>query len=186
MFAAYLLGRTAPISSMRYELRSPIPIAFAFAMVGKLMHYISRFLVGFAIGFFRVWQISLVTLSMLPLIGLAGGIYAYITIGLIINVRKSYVEAGQIVQEVIGNIRTVQSFTGEERAVRSYKEALRDAYKHGKKAGLAKGLGMGTLQSIVFLSWALLVWYTSIVVHKNIANGGDSFTTMLNVLIAGV
>ncbi|KAL9406093.1 hypothetical protein Peur_003065 [Populus x canadensis] len=154
--------------------------------VGKLMHYLSRFLVGFIIGFIRVWQISLVTLSMLPLIALAGGIYAYIATGLIINVRKSYVEASQIAQEVIGNIRTVQSFTGEERAVRSYKEALRNTYKHGRKAGLTKGLGMGTLQSLLFLSWALLVWYTSIVVHKNIANGGESFTTMLNVLIAGV
>uniref|UniRef100_A0A6N2KRB9 Uncharacterized protein n=2 Tax=Salix viminalis TaxID=40686 RepID=A0A6N2KRB9_SALVM len=154
--------------------------------VGKVMHYISRFLVGFIIGFIRVWQISLVTLSMLPFIAVAGGIYAYIATTLIVNVRKSYVEASQIAQEVIGNIRTVQSFTGEERAVRSYKEALRNTYKYGRKAGLAKGLGMGTLQSLLFLSWALLVWYTSIVVHKNIANGGDSFTTMLNVLIAGV
>ncbi|KAJ6712103.1 ATP-BINDING CASSETTE SUB-FAMILY B [Salix purpurea] len=150
------------------------------------MHYISRFLVGFIIGFIRVWQISLVTLSMLPFIAVAGGIYAYIATTLIVNVRKSYVDASQIAQEVIGNIRTVQSFTGEERAVRSYKEALRNTYKYGRKAGLAKGLGMGTLQSLLFLSWALLVWYTSIVVHKNIANGGDSFTTMLNVLIAGV
>ncbi|KAJ6426961.1 hypothetical protein OIU84_022541 [Salix udensis] len=123
---------------------------------------------------------------MLPFIAVAGGIYAYIATTLIVNVRKSYVEASQIAQEVIGNIRTVQSFTGEERAVRSYKEALRNTYKYGRKAGLAKGLGMGTLQSLLFLSWALLVWYTSIVVHKNIANGGDSFTTMLNVLIAGV
>ncbi|KAJ6342165.1 hypothetical protein OIU78_010154 [Salix suchowensis] len=154
--------------------------------VGKVMHYISRFLVGFIIGFIRVWQISLVTLSMLPFIAVAGGIYAYIATTLIVNVRKSYVDASQIAQEVIGNIRTVQSFTGEERAVRSYKEALRNTYKYGRKAGLAKGLGMGTLQSLLFLSWALLVWYTSIVVHKNIANGGDSFTTMLNVLIAGV
>ena len=29
-------------------------------------------------------------------------------------------------------------------------------------------------------------WYTSVVVHKNIANGGESFTTMLNVVIAGL
>lgn len=68
--------------------------------VGKLMHYISRFLVGFIIGFIRVWQISLVTLSVLPLIALAGGFYAYIATGLIINVRKSYVDASQIAQEV--------------------------------------------------------------------------------------
>ncbi|KAH8513874.1 hypothetical protein H0E87_006935 [Populus deltoides] len=154
--------------------------------VGNFMHYISRFLGGFIIGFVRIWQISLVTLSIVPLIALAGGIYAYITIGLIAKVRKSYVKASQVAEEVIGNVRTVQAFTGEEKAVRSYIEALRKTYKYGRKAGLAKGLGLGTLHCVLFLSWALLVWYTSIVVHKNIANGGESFTTMLNVVISGL
>ncbi|CAL5369544.1 unnamed protein product [Camellia sinensis] len=87
---------------------------------------------------------------------------------------------------VIGNVRTVQAFAGEEKAVRLYRAALLDTYKYGRKAGLAKGLGLGTLHCVLFLSWSLLVWYTSIVVHKNIANGGDSFTTMLNVVIAGL
>ncbi|PKI46864.1 hypothetical protein CRG98_032675 [Punica granatum] len=154
--------------------------------VGNFMHYISRFLGGFIIGFVRVWQISLVTLSIVPLIALAGGIYAYVATGLIVRVRKSYVKAGEIAEEVIGNVRTVQAFAGEERAVRSYRAALVNTYKYGRKAGLAKGLGLGSLHCVLFLSWALLVWFTSIVVHKNIANGGDSFTTMLNVVIAGL
>uniref|UniRef100_A0A7C9ENN9 Adenosinetriphosphatase n=1 Tax=Opuntia streptacantha TaxID=393608 RepID=A0A7C9ENN9_OPUST len=54
------------------------------------------------------------------------------------------------------------------------------------KGGVAKGLGLGSLHSVLFLSWALLVWFTSVVVHKRIANGGESFTTMLNVVIAGL
>jgi len=65
------------------------------------MHYISRFIAGFVIGFVRVWQISLVTLSIVPLIALAGGLYAYVTIGLIAKVRKAYVRAGEIAEEVI-------------------------------------------------------------------------------------
>ncbi|KAG5228674.1 ABC transporter family member [Salix suchowensis] len=154
--------------------------------VGNFLHYISRFLGGFIIGFARIWQISLVTLSIVPLIALAGGIYAYITIGLIAKVRKSYVKAGQIAEEVIGNVRTVQAFAGEEKAVRSYIDALRKTYQYGRKAGLAKGLGLGTLHCVLFLSWALLVWYTSIIVHKNIANGANAFTTMLNVVISGL
>lgn len=154
--------------------------------VGNFMHYISRFIAGFVIGFVRVWQISLVTLSIVPLIALAGGLYAYVTIGLIAKVRKAYVRAGEIAEEVIGNVRTVQAFAGEERAVRSYKAALMKTYVNGRKAGLAKGLGLGSMHCVLFLSWALLVWFTSIVVHKNIANGGESFTTMLNVVIAGL
>ncbi|KAK6947399.1 ABC transporter-like, ATP-binding domain [Dillenia turbinata] len=154
--------------------------------VGNFMHYISRFIAGFVIGFIRVWQISLVTLSIVPLIALAGGVYAYIATGLIARVRKSYVKAGEIAEEVIGNVRTVQAFVGEERAVRSYTTALMKTYDYGKKAGLAKGLGLGTMHCVLFLSWSLLVWFTSVVVHKNIANGGESFTTMLNVVIAGL
>ncbi|XP_073312239.1 ABC transporter B family member 2-like isoform X2 [Primulina huaijiensis] len=120
------------------------------------------------------------------MIALAGGIYAYVATGLIARVRKSYIKAGEIAEEVIGNVRTVQAFAGEERAVKSYTTSLLNTYKYGRKAGLAKGVGLGTLHCVLFLSWSLLVWFTSVVVHKNIANGGDSFTTMLNVVIAGL
>nr|CAB3447576.1 unnamed protein product [Digitaria exilis]CAB3479591.1 unnamed protein product [Digitaria exilis] len=154
--------------------------------VGNFMHYISRFVAGFAIGFSQVWQISLVTLAIVPLIAIAGGTYAYVTIGLMARVRKSYVKAGEIAEEVIGNVRTVQAFVGEEKAVRSYREALLRTYKYGKRGGLAKGLGLGSMHSVLFLSWALLIWFTSVVVHKRISNGGESFTTMLNVVIAGL
>ncbi|XP_048590908.1 ABC transporter B family member 10 [Brassica napus] len=154
--------------------------------VGNFLHCMSRFIAGFAIGFASVWQISLVTLSIVPLIAVAGGIYAYVSTGLLASVRKSYVKAGEIAEEVIGNVRTVQAFTGEEKAVRSYGEALENTYTYGRKAGLAKGLGLGSMHCVLFLSWALLVWFTSIIVHKGIANGGESFTTMLNVVIAGL
>ena len=72
--------------------------------VGNFMHYISRFIAGFAIGFLRVWQISLVTLSIVPLIAIAGGVYAYVATGLIARVRKSYIKAGEIAEEVINYI----------------------------------------------------------------------------------
>ncbi|XP_010491749.1 PREDICTED: ABC transporter B family member 10 [Camelina sativa] len=154
--------------------------------VGNFLHYISRFIAGFVIGFTSVWQISLVTLAIVPLIALAGGIYAFVGTGLIARVRKSYVKANEIAEEVIGNVRTVQAFTGEEKAVSSYLGALKNTYTYGRKAGLAKGLGLGSMHCVLFLSWALLIWFTSIIVHKRIANGGESFTTMLNVVIAGL
>ncbi|KAK9667820.1 hypothetical protein RND81_13G012900 [Saponaria officinalis] len=154
--------------------------------VGKILHYLSRFIGGFAIGFVKVWQITLVTLSIVPAIALAGGVYAYVATGLIVRVRKSYIEAGDVAEEVIANVRTVHAFVGEENAVNSYRTALMKTYKYGMKGGVAKGLGLGSLQSVLFLSWALLIWFTSIVVHKHVTNGGESFTTMFNVVIAGV
>ncbi|KAL6008398.1 ABC transporter transmembrane region [Asimina triloba] len=72
--------------------------------VGNFMHYLSRFIAGFMIGFLRVWQISLVTLSIVPLIAIAGGVYAYVATGLIARVRKSYVNAGEIAEEAASMI----------------------------------------------------------------------------------
>lgn len=91
-----------------------------------------------------------------------------------------------MIHQVIANVRTVQAFVGEEKSVQSYRNALLKTYEYGKKGGLAKGLGLGSMHCVLFLSWALLVWFTSVVVHKHIANGGESFTTMLNVVIAGL
>ncbi|KAE8657239.1 hypothetical protein F3Y22_tig00116996pilonHSYRG00257 [Hibiscus syriacus] len=68
--------------------------------VGNFMLYISRFIAGFRIGFARVWQISLVTLAIVPLIAVIGGLYAYLGTGLTARVRNSYVKAGEIVEEV--------------------------------------------------------------------------------------
>ncbi|CAN4076257.1 unnamed protein product [Withania somnifera] len=130
--------------------------ALHLSYTGNFMHYISRFLAGFTIGFIRVWQMA--TFSIVTLIALAGGIYALIFCNF----------------QVVANIRTVQAFAGEEKAVKSYKDASLNTYEYGKKAGLAKGMGLGTLHCVLFLSWSLLVWFTSIVVHKNIEKGRES------------
>lgn len=60
----------------------------------------ARFIVGFAIGFSHVWQISLVTLSVVPLLAITAGIYVYISTSLTARVKKSYVKAGEIAEEV--------------------------------------------------------------------------------------
>ncbi|KAJ0968076.1 hypothetical protein J5N97_024993 [Dioscorea zingiberensis] len=154
--------------------------------VGKSVLCISRFIVGFAIGFTRIWQISLVTLSVVPLLAVSGGIFAYTTASFIGKVRKSCVKAGEIAEEVIGNIRTVQAFVGEEKAVKSYKNALLKTYRYGMKVALAKGLGLGSVYGVLTCSWALLIWFTSGIVHKNIANGAEAFTTIISVFVSGL
>ena len=88
--------------------------------------------------------------------------------------------------QVIGNIRTVQAFVGEEKAVKSYMNALSKGYRYGMKVALAKGLGLGSVYAVLFCSWALLIWFTSGIVHKGICNGGEAFTTIIIVFVAGL
>lgn len=60
----------------------------------------ARFISGFAVGFTSVWQLTLVTLAVVPLIALAGGSYAIVMIGLTGRSQKAYAKAGEISEEV--------------------------------------------------------------------------------------
>ncbi|KAH9604959.1 hypothetical protein KSS87_002098 [Heliosperma pusillum] len=130
--------------------------------IGHTFRYLSQFIVGFILGFMSVWKLTLVTLGVVPFIAVAGGTYT-----------------------VISQIRTVQSFVGESRAVKKYSRSLEKALKLGKKGGLAKGLGIGFTYGLLFCAWALLLWYASILVRHRQTNGGKAFTTIINVIFSG-
>ena len=68
--------------------------------MGHYLHYMARFIAGFAVGFSSVWQLTLVTLAVVPLMAAAGGTYAAIMIGLTAKSQKAYAEAGKIAEEV--------------------------------------------------------------------------------------
>ena len=48
----------------------------------------------------RVWQLTLVTVAVVPLMALAGGTYAAVTVGLTGKSQKAYAEAGGVALEV--------------------------------------------------------------------------------------
>ncbi|PRQ27236.1 putative xenobiotic-transporting ATPase [Rosa chinensis] len=134
---------------------------------GHTLRYLSQFVVGFHIGFTSVWQLTLLTLVVVPLIAIAGGAYTIIMSTLSEKGEAAYAEAGKVTEEVhtqncfvylvlvcfpltlcivlqvISQIRTVYSFVGEDKAIETYSESLNKALKLGKKSGVAKGVGVG-------------------------------------------
>jgi ATP-binding cassette subfamily B (MDR/TAP) protein 1 len=67
---------------------------------GHVLRYLSQFIVGFAIGFTSVWQLSLLTLAVVPLIAFAGGAYTIIMSTLSEKGEAAYAEAGKVAEEV--------------------------------------------------------------------------------------
>lgn len=154
--------------------------------IGHYLHYMARFLAGFAVGFSSVWQLTLLTVAVVPLMAIAGGAYAAAMTGLSKKSQLAYVEAGKVAEEAISQVRTVYSFVGETKAIQAYSRALGTTLKLGKKGGLAKGLGVGFTYGLIFGAWALLLWYAGVLVRHGVTNGGEAFTTILNVVISGI
>ncbi|KAL8101133.1 ABC transporter B family member 21-like [Apium graveolens] len=150
--------------------------------VGKFTQLVATFIGGFAIAFFKGWLLTLVMLSSIPPLVIAGGMMSLVIARMSSRGQEAYAKAAIVVEQTIGSIRTVASFTGEKRAVADYSKSLVNAYKSGIGEGLATGLGFGTLFSFVFYSYALAVWFGAKMILEKDYTGGDVLSVIIAVL----
>lgn len=68
----------------------------------------STFIGGFAIAFARGWLLSLVLLTCIPALVIAGGGMAIIMTRMSSRGQVAYAEAGNVVEQTVGGIRTVR------------------------------------------------------------------------------
>ncbi|CAN6278442.1 unnamed protein product [Urochloa humidicola] len=148
--------------------------------VGKFLQLISTFLGGFIIAFARGWLLSIVMLSSIPPVVISAGVMSLVVSKLSNRSQMAYAEAGKMVEQTIGSIRTVVSFTGEKRAIDRYNEFLKTSYRSTVHQGIAVGLGIGSLLLIIFSSYALAVWYGARLIIEKGYTGGY----IINVLMA--
>ncbi|KAF6134426.1 hypothetical protein GIB67_030629 [Kingdonia uniflora] len=153
---------------------------------GNFIHYMATFVSGFVVGFTAVWQLALVTLAVVPLIALIGGIHTTALSKLSSKSQQALSQAGNIAEQTIAQIRVVFSFVGESRALQSYSSALKVAQRTGYKTGFAKGIGLGATFFTVFCCYALLLWYGGHLVRHHYTNGGLAIATMFSVMIGGI
>ncbi|KAK9164536.1 hypothetical protein Syun_005438 [Stephania yunnanensis] len=153
--------------------------------MGHALRFLSQFLAGFAVAFSQVWKLTLITVAVVPLLAAAGALYAIALSTLSKKGEAAYAEAGKFAEEVISQVRTVYSFVGEDKAVHTYSNLLRNALKLGKKSGFVKGFGLGMMYAVMFCSWGLLIWQASVLVSRHSVDGAKAFMTIANVVYSG-
>ncbi|KAH7513545.1 hypothetical protein FEM48_Zijuj12G0211600 [Ziziphus jujuba var. spinosa] len=154
--------------------------------MGKFLQLVSTFLGSFAIAFARGWLLTLVMLSSIPAVVISGAIMSLVISKLASHGQASYSAAATLVEQIIGSIRTVASFTGEKQAVDKYNTSLTKAYKSAVKEGLASGSGMGAVHFIVFCSYGLSVWYGGKMIIEKGYSGGDVLNVILVVVMGSL
>ncbi|KAJ6955762.1 ABC transporter B family member 11-like [Populus alba x Populus x berolinensis] len=148
--------------------------------VGKFLQLMATFVGGFAVAFIKGWLLALVMLSAIPLLVLAGASMALFISKMAARGQNAYAEAANVVEQTIGGIRTVASFTGEKRAISVYNDLLLTAYGSGVKEGIFSGFGVGMVMLIVFCSYAMAVWFGA----KMVLEKGYSGGAVINVIVA--
>ncbi|KAK4440113.1 ABC transporter B family member 9 [Sesamum alatum] len=153
--------------------------------VGKFIEFASTFVSGFIIAFARGWFLSIVLLSWVPAIVIIGGFLALLTSKISANGQVAYAEAGNVVDQTLGAIRTVASFSGEPEAIEKYNKKLQIAYKATARQGLATGVGLGLMLFTTFASYGFAFWYGSRLIIDQGYDGGDVVNVILAIMVAG-
>ncbi|KAE9611882.1 putative xenobiotic-transporting ATPase [Lupinus albus] len=154
--------------------------------VGKFLQLIATFIGGFVVAFVKGWLLTLVMMSTLPLLVFSGATMAIIIGRMASRGQTAYAKASHVVEQTIGSIRTVASFTGEKQAVSSYSKFLVDAYISGVHEGSIAGAGLGTVMFVIFCGYALAVWFGAKMIMEKGYNGGIVINVIIAVLTASM
>ncbi|XP_032450324.1 bile salt export pump isoform X2 [Lynx canadensis] len=116
---------------------------------------------GFLLGFYQGWKLTLVILSVSPLIGIGAGIIGLSLSRFTDYELKAYAKAGSVADEVISSMRTVAAFGGEKKEVERYEKNLVFAQRWGIRKGIVMGFFTGFMWCLIFFCYALAFWYGS-------------------------
>ncbi|KAL8468366.1 hypothetical protein ACS0TY_031549 [Phlomoides rotata] len=154
--------------------------------VGKFIQFVSTFLGGFVLAFCKGWLLSLVLCSCIPALALAGGSVSLVMAKMASRGQVAYAEAGNVVEQTIGAIRTVQSYNGEKDATDKYDRKLEIAYAAAVKQGLASGFGIGMVMFVVFGTYGLSIWYGAKLIREQGYNGGVVVNVIMSIMTGGI
>ncbi|XP_004857677.1 bile salt export pump isoform X2 [Heterocephalus glaber] len=155
--------------------------------VGIFIQRMMTAICGFLLGFYRGWKLTLVIISVSPLIGF-GAAFIGLSVAKFTDLElKAYAKAGCVADEVISSMRTVAAFGGEKKEVERYENNLVFAQRWGIRKGMVMGFFTGYMWCLIFFSYALAFWYGSqLVLEEGEYTPGTLVQVFLSVLIGAL
>ncbi|CAF3377225.1 unnamed protein product [Rotaria socialis] len=152
--------------------------------VGSALQFFASFIAGLILGLIKGWKLTLVILSVSPVLFFSAVLFTKITATMTSQELKAYAKAGAIAEEVFGSIRTVFSFNGGAYESKRYEKHLQSAKISGiRKGGLNGGL-MGAIWFLVFCTYALGFWYGAKLVREDGYSIGGILIVFFSIITA--
>uniref|UniRef100_A0A8C4US32 ATP-binding cassette sub-family B member 5 n=1 Tax=Falco tinnunculus TaxID=100819 RepID=A0A8C4US32_FALTI len=148
------------------------------------VQFFATFLAGIIIGFVHGWKLTLVILSVSPLLAASAAVWSTLLASLTAKELTAYAKAGAVAEEILTAIRTVMAFNGQEKALAKYDANLEMARSVGVKKSITTNTSLGVSQFLIFGSYALAFWYgTKLTTEEENYDIGRVLIVFFSVLI---
>ncbi|XP_020702162.1 putative multidrug resistance protein [Dendrobium catenatum] len=159
------------------------------SLVGDRMSLIIQTLsavtIAIAMGLLIAWRLAMVILCVQPVVIIA--LYVRFVILKKISKKsfKAQLESSNLVAEAISNLRTIKSFSSENRILKLFESAQAIPRRVNIGHSWVAGVGLGISQCIPICSVGLSFWYGSLLVSRHHITAKDIFQTLPIVMGTG-
>ena len=159
---------------------------------GLTLQTASMMITGIIIAFYKSWLLTLVMLSVSPLIFLC---VLFLVLSLkkpMVGSRKSFEKAGGMAEEMLYNIKTVTSFSNFEFEIERYNKMIDVVHKFNEQKAFRLGLSIGGTLFFIYLAFFIAALYSRKLLGHEVWNDnsgkvftlGDIVTVVFSTLIA--
>lgn len=141
---------------------------------------------GFGFAFSATWQMTLVILAAVPVIGFGQYLEIAALSGFGEKTRKAYEKSGNVAAEAIANIRTVASLAKEDRFESRYIEVTQEPHKYAINKALYASFGYAMAQGVAFWAYSIGFYGGYRLVEAHIISWPQVFNCMLAVVFAAI
>ena len=150
--------------------------------LGLALFFGSQMFVSLIVAFVKSWDVTLVVLSISPLIILAGFAQTSALTSQSALVQRYFAKSSQIACETLSNYRTVLSFVRSDYEVDRYRASLNEVVKKTKKKNYFQAFGFAFSYFIIFAAYMVAFGYGGSQVLRGSLEVGTMFTVFFSVI----
>ncbi|KAG0304859.1 Multidrug resistance protein 1 [Dissophora globulifera] len=169
-----LASRLATDSQQMFDMVSQVILT--------IVSSIATISMGLGFAFAATWQMTLIILAAVPVIGLGQYLELASLTGFGEKTRKAYEKSGQVAGEAISNIRTVVSLAKEDTFESRYFEVTREPHRYARNKALFASFGFAMSQGVTYWAYSIGFYGGYRLVEAGIIDWNAMFNCMFSIV----
>ncbi|KAL5080150.1 hypothetical protein RYX36_008571 [Vicia faba] len=146
---------------------------------------ISAVVIAFTMGLVIAWRLAIVMIAVQPIIICCFYTRRVLLKNMSSKAIKAQDECSKIAAEAVSNLRTITSFSSQDRILKILEKAQQGPSQESIRQSWFAGIGLACSQSLNFCTWALDFWYGGKLVSQGYISGKALFETFMILVSTG-